>query len=85
MFSKYIFNIQAFASVINTSTSSGSGNDLTNEIKTYYSDYLIDIAEGELVHDQLARRDPSRKARARPSSSGSGLRLQRSPQSFRKA
>ena len=52
----FIFNIRAFDSVINATTSSGSGNKLTDEIKTYYSDYLIDLAEAELVHDQFGQK-----------------------------
>lgn len=62
---KYKFNIRAFESVINTSTSSGSGNSLTDEIKTYYSDYLIDIAEGELVHDQFGQKRPIPEGKGR--------------------
>lgn len=53
---KYIFNIQAFATVLNASTSSGSGNNLAPEIKTYYSDYLIQLAEAQLVHDQFGQK-----------------------------
>lgn len=62
------FNIRAFDpqytvnssptvnSVINTTTSAASGNKLTDEIKTYYSDYLIDLAEAQLVHDQFGQK-----------------------------
>lgn len=53
---KYIFNIQAFATVLNASTSSTSGNNLAPEIKTYYSDYLIQLAEAQLVHDQFGQK-----------------------------
>jgi len=53
---KYTINIRAFNSVINGTTSNTQGNSLTGEIKTYYSDYLIDIAEGELVHDQFGQK-----------------------------
>lgn len=31
---------------------------LSGEMKTYYSDYLIDLAEPELVHDQFAQKHP---------------------------
>ncbi len=31
---------------------------LTPEMKTYYSDYLIDLAEPELVHDQFGQKHP---------------------------
>lgn len=53
---KYIFNIQAFATVLNASTSSTSENNLAPEIKTYYSDYLIQLAEAQLVHDQFGQK-----------------------------
>ncbi len=32
--------------------------DLSGEMKTYYSDYLIDMAEPELVHDQFGQKHP---------------------------
>lgn len=56
MFRKFIFNIKAFDSVVNASTSSTSGNNLAPEIKTYYSDYLIQLAEAQLVHDQFGQK-----------------------------
>ena len=56
MHTKYHLNLRAFDSVINATTSSGSGNNLAPEIKTYYSDYLIDLAEAELVHDQFGQK-----------------------------
>ena len=31
---------------------------LSDEMKTYYSDYLIDMAEPELVHDQFGQKKP---------------------------
>ena len=31
---------------------------LSDEMKTYYSDYLIDLAEPELVHDQFGQKHP---------------------------
>lgn len=42
----------------NTTTQTGSNKDLSAEMKTYYSDYLIDLAEPELVHDQFAQKHP---------------------------
>lgn len=33
-------------------------NDLSDEMKTYYSDYLIDLAEPLLVHDQFGQKHP---------------------------
>lgn len=42
----------------NVTTANSSGNDLSPEMKTYYSDYLIDMAEPELVHDQFGQKRP---------------------------
>lgn len=51
--------IQIFADMkTNTTTQTGSGKDLSAEMKTYYSDYLIDLAEPELVHDQFGQKHP---------------------------
>ena len=33
-------------------------SELSPEMKTYYSDYLIDLAEPELVHDQFGQKHP---------------------------
>ena len=52
----YKLNLHAFGNVINATTSASSGNNLAPEIKTYYSDYLIDLAEAELVHDQFGQK-----------------------------
>ena len=40
----------------NVTTQTGAGQDLAGEMKTYYSDYLIDMAEPELVHDQFGQK-----------------------------
>ena len=52
--------LNLFDAVINKTTSADvSGkNDLSGEMKTYYSDYLIDMAEPELVHDQFGQKHP---------------------------
>ena len=42
----------------NTVTNFPENGGLTEEMKTYYSDYLIDMAEPELVHDQFAQKHP---------------------------
>lgn len=42
----------------NVTTDNSSGNDLSPEMKTFYSDYLIDMAEPELVHDQFGQKRP---------------------------
>lgn len=40
----------------NTQTTTTDG--LTDEMKVYYSDYLIDLVEPELVHDMFAQKHP---------------------------
>ena len=63
------FNLQHFAAgnVVHTSSgiansntgevaSYGEAGGLSNEMKTYYSDYLIDMAEPKLVHDQFGQK-----------------------------
>ena len=40
----------------NTNVTSDTG--LSDEMKTYYSDYLIDLAEPYLVHDQFGQKQP---------------------------
>ena len=42
----------------NVTSQTGAGQDLSGEMKTYYSDYLIDMAEPELVHDQFGQKHP---------------------------
>ena len=53
-------NLQMFALNANTTndTPATSGNDLSPEMKTYYSDYLIDNATPKLVHDQFGQKHP---------------------------
>lgn len=46
----------------NTTLDSTPGNDLSGEMKTFYSDYLIELAEPELVHDQFGQKHPIPKA-----------------------
>lgn len=53
-----LFNLQLFATAANVTTSVAEGNDLSPEMKTYYSDYLIDLAEPALVHDRFAQKHP---------------------------
>ena len=52
---KLKYNLQLFAEM-NTNLTSSSG--LTDEMKTYYSDYLIDNAIPKLVHDQFGQKQP---------------------------
>lgn len=49
------FNLQLFAE-LNPNTTESSG--LTDEMKKYYSDYLIDNATPKLVHEQFAQKHP---------------------------
>lgn len=53
----YTLNLQLFA-VINATTSTGEGNDLSLENKTYYDMVLIKEAQAELVHDQFGQKKP---------------------------
>jgi len=67
----YKFNLQHFAAgdVVNTTagiTNANTGANtpyegeggLSGEMRTYYSDYLIDMAEPKLVHDQFGQKCP---------------------------
>ena len=40
----------------NVTTQTGAGQDMSGEMRTFYSDYLIDHAEPELVHDQFGQK-----------------------------
>lgn len=51
-------NLTLFDTVTNATTSSSTGNDLSPEMKTFYSKYLIDNAEPELYHDQFGQKRP---------------------------
>lgn len=54
-------NLQLFADM-NTQTTTSTWQDgdvtkgLTDGMKTYYSDYLIDLVEAELIHDQFGQK-----------------------------
>lgn len=50
--------LNVFDGKTNVTTQTGVGQDLSVEMKTYYSDYLIDMAEPELVHDQFGQKHP---------------------------
>lgn len=52
---KIKYNLQMFAN-LNTNTTLSEG--LSDEMKTYYSDYLIDNATPNLVHDQFGQKHP---------------------------
>lgn len=49
-------NLQLFATAVNVTTANTSGNDLSVEMKTFYSDYLIDMAKPNLVHTQFGQK-----------------------------
>ncbi len=53
----YALNLQLFAEP-NPNTQVTTSSELSGEMKTYYSDYLIDLVEPELVHDQFAQKHP---------------------------
>ena len=55
---EYRLDLQLFATVTQTTTLNGSGNDLSPEMKTYYEKRLLDNAEPNLVHDQFADKYP---------------------------
>ena len=52
------FQLLALNPNTTTDTNSTTGNDLSAEMKTYYSDYLIDTASPRLVHDQFGQKHP---------------------------
>ena len=51
-------NLRLFSANTNVTTDGG----LSDEMKTYYSDYLIDLAGPYLVHDQFGQKHPIPKA-----------------------
>lgn len=53
-FTKY-FDLQMFANMNTQTTATGT---LSDEMKVYYSDYLIDNAVPKLVHDQFGQKHP---------------------------
>ena len=54
----YTLNLQRFADVMNATTSSTLGNDLSPEMKTFYDKNLIRLAEPYLVHDRFGQEKP---------------------------
>jgi N4-gp56 family major capsid protein len=53
-FEMMMINLALFAGNTNVTTDSG----LTPEMKTFYSDYLIDLVQPKLVHDQFGQKHP---------------------------
>lgn len=62
-----VMNLALFDANTNTTndTTATTGNDLSAEMKTFYSDYLIDNAEPELVHDQFGQKQPIPKGKGK--------------------
>lgn len=54
----FALNLQLFNNTNTTLNNSVGTNDLSPEMKTYYSDYLIDNASPLLVHDQFGQKHP---------------------------
>lgn len=56
----YSINLRLFdvTTPINTTGSNTEGNDLSPEMKTYYSKYLLGITTPHLVHDQFGQKHP---------------------------
>lgn len=54
----YKFDLQLFAAgdVVNKTTSNTTGNDLSDEMKTFYDKTLITLASPYLVHDQFGQK-----------------------------
>lgn len=53
-----VLNLRLFDTATNVTTSAAEGNNLSAEMKIFYSDYLIDNAEPELIHDQFGQKHP---------------------------
>lgn len=55
----YDIDLQLFAEMnVNVTTATGSGNNLSAEMKTFYDMRLIDEAKPNLVHDQFGQKRP---------------------------
>lgn len=50
--------LQLFDDVINTTGSTGSGNELSHQMKVYYYKYLLENVGPNLVHDQFGQEKP---------------------------
>ena len=65
MFKDFILNLRLFDTVLNATTSTGDGNELSHEMKVYYQDRLIDLADPLLVHDQFGQKRPIPQGRGK--------------------
>jgi N4-gp56 family major capsid protein len=52
----YSINLRLFDGDLNPNTTASEG--LTTEMKTFYSDYLIEMADAKLVHSQFGQKKP---------------------------
>ena len=50
---------------VNVTTAAATGNNLSAEMKTFYSMHLIELAEAELVHDQFGQKHPIPQGRGK--------------------
>ena len=55
---KKLYLLPAILNLFDGNTNVTTDTGLSEEMKTYYSDYLIDLAEPELVHDQFGQKHP---------------------------
>lgn len=53
-----VIDLRMFDTVMNSTASNAVGNDLSPEMRTFYSRYLIDNAKPNLVHDQFGQKHP---------------------------
>ncbi len=64
---KTIHLIPAILNLFDANVQVSTQSSLSDEMRTYYSDYLIDNAEPRLVHDQFGQKKDIPKTAARPS------------------
>lgn len=53
---KKLMNLQLFALNPNKTTDNTAGNDLSPGMKTFYSDYIVELASAKLYHDQFGQK-----------------------------
>ncbi|PWL46837.1 MAG: N4-gp56 family major capsid protein [Clostridiales bacterium] len=58
MFTKEIILLPVILNLFDGNTNVTTDAGLSDEMKTYYSSFLIDMAEPELVHDQFGQKHP---------------------------
>lgn len=55
---KKLILLPIYLQLFDGNTNVTTDNGLSGEMKTYYSDYMIDVAEPKLVHDQFGQKHP---------------------------